>query len=179
MQITDPENPHIRRILDHYRPELGKYAARYTNHALRVYRLTLAFYPMANETDRLKIAVAAAFHDIGIWTHHTFDYLKPSIALARNYLAEQGLEAHADEVAALIDNHHKLTPYRDNALVESFRRADLVDLSLNHIRFGLKRSDLRALNQRYPYMGFHRFIFGQIVKNVLRHSLRPLPILKG
>ena len=33
-----------------------------------------------------KIAVAAVFHDIGIWSNKTFDYLEPSVALAREYL---------------------------------------------------------------------------------------------
>ena len=31
-------------------------------------------------SDIEKIAVAAAFHDLGIWTNKTFDYIPPSIA---------------------------------------------------------------------------------------------------
>ena len=34
-----------------------------------------------------KIAVAAVFHDLGIWTNHTFDYIAPSVALAREHLS--------------------------------------------------------------------------------------------
>jgi HD superfamily phosphodiesterase len=34
-----------------------------------------------------KIAVAAVFHDLGIWTNHTFDYIAPSVTLAREHLA--------------------------------------------------------------------------------------------
>ena len=34
-----------------------------------------------------KIAVATAFHDLGIWTDGTFDYLQPSVRLASAYLA--------------------------------------------------------------------------------------------
>jgi hypothetical protein len=30
-----------------------------------------------------KIATASVFHDLGIWTDKTFDYIAPSIALAR------------------------------------------------------------------------------------------------
>jgi HD superfamily phosphodiesterase len=33
--------------------------------------------------DLEKIAAAAVFHDLGIWTDRTFDYIAPSIALAR------------------------------------------------------------------------------------------------
>ena len=174
----ESENPHILRILQNHQAALGKHAGKYRNHVLRVYHTSLALYPQADENDRTKLAVAAAFHDIGIWTHRTFDYLGPSIELARLYLAEEGLPHYADEVALIIDNHHKLTPYAGNALVESFRRADLTDLSLNLFRFGIPRKTLRALNSRYPYLGFHRFIFGQIAKNILLHPLRPLPIVK-
>ena len=179
MKNPSPENqPAIDHILSLYQSQLGKYAERYRNHAWRVYLLALSFHPDATEVDKTKLAVAAAFHDLGIWTHHTFDYLKPSIELARGYLAQNGLETQADEVALLIDNHHKLTPYRHNPWVESFRRADLIDLSLNVFRFGVKGNYLRQLRREYPYLGFHRFILGQIIKNSLLHPLRPLPILK-
>ena len=33
-----------------------------------------------------KIATAAVFHDLEIWTDRTFDYLAPSIALVREHL---------------------------------------------------------------------------------------------
>jgi hypothetical protein len=33
-----------------------------------------------------KYAIAAAFHDLGIWTHQTFKYLERSINQAREYL---------------------------------------------------------------------------------------------
>ena len=33
-----------------------------------------------------KIAVAAVFHDLGIWTNKTFDYIAPSVAIAREHL---------------------------------------------------------------------------------------------
>lgn len=178
MHFLEAENPHIRKIFGRYQAQLGKHMALYRNHVLRVYHLTMVMQPLMTETDRNKLAVAAAFHDIGIWTHGTFDYLKPSIELARQYLQEEGLAHYADEVALIIDNHHKLTPYRGNTLVENFRRADLVDLSLNLFRYDFKREDLRHLNRHYPSLGFHRFIFGQIAKNILRHPLRPLPIVK-
>lgn len=173
------ENAYIAEILGRYQTELGKYSARYRNHVLRVYHLALGFCPGATPADRDKLAIAAAFHDIGIWTHRTFDYLKPSEQLALTYLYEINRPEYADEVALIINNHHKLSPYRGNALVEGFRRADLVDLSLNLFRFGVKRGHLRTLNEQYAYQGFHRFIFGQIAKNWLRHPFNPLPIVKA
>ena len=35
-----------------------------------------------------KYAIASVFHDVGIWTDHTFDYLDPSIEQAKIYLTE-------------------------------------------------------------------------------------------
>jgi hypothetical protein len=40
-----------------------------------------------------KLAAAAVFHDLGILTNKTFDYIVPSIALAREYLAARGRAA--------------------------------------------------------------------------------------
>jgi hypothetical protein len=39
------------------------------------------------------LVIAACFHDLGIWTDHTFDYLSPSAGLARDYLQRYGLSA--------------------------------------------------------------------------------------
>jgi len=39
-----------------------------------------------------KIAAAAVFHDLGIWTDRTFDYIAPSIAIAREYLVARARE---------------------------------------------------------------------------------------
>jgi hypothetical protein len=38
-----------------------------------------------------KIAIAGVFHDLGIWTNKTFDYIAPSVVLAREYLAARGM----------------------------------------------------------------------------------------
>ncbi len=47
-------------------------------------------------------AVAAVFHDLGIWTNGTFDYLAPSIALARDYLVASAREDWTDEIEEMI-----------------------------------------------------------------------------
>jgi HD superfamily phosphodiesterase len=48
----------------------------YKNHAYRVANLCVAF-SSGDGAQLEKIATAAAFHDLGIWTNHTFDYLGP------------------------------------------------------------------------------------------------------
>jgi hypothetical protein len=53
-----------------------------------------------------EIAVAAVFHDLGIWTNKTFDYLAPSIALAREYVAAKGRADWIVEIEAMIEEHH-------------------------------------------------------------------------
>jgi hypothetical protein len=37
----------------------------------------------------------------------------------------------------MIDQHHKLGPYRDDPLVETLRKGDLVDFSLGILKCGL------------------------------------------
>src|SRR5215469_16634767 len=78
-----------------------------------------------------KIAVAAAFHDLGIWTNKTFDYIAPSVAIARRHLAARAMADWIPEIEAMIVDHHKVTPSRADpqSLVESFRRADWIDVS--------------------------------------------------
>jgi hypothetical protein len=59
-----------------------------------------------------KIAVAAVFHDLGIWTNKTFDYIDPSVTIAREHLAARGMADWIPEIEAMIVDHHKVTPSR-------------------------------------------------------------------
>ena len=60
-----------------------------------------------------KIAIAAAFHDLGIWTDR---HLRLPAAVdpagARAYLAGCGRAEWTPEVTAMILEHHKITTYR-------------------------------------------------------------------
>ena len=68
-------------ILGDHSAVLGPDATPYRNHAYRVANLCLIQSPRSAEGIE-KIAIAAAFHDLGIWTDQTFDYLAPSVRLA-------------------------------------------------------------------------------------------------
>lgn len=70
-----PEAPLIREILADHGGGLGTDFEPYFNHCQRVFRLcrTLA----GEELPSAAIAIAATFHDLGIWTAGTFDYLEP------------------------------------------------------------------------------------------------------
>ena len=76
----------LDRVLETHAVELGGDFTAYRNHAYRVVNFCAALAPCADAALE-KIALAAAFHDLGIWTARTFDYLAPSIELACDHLA--------------------------------------------------------------------------------------------
>ena len=78
----------------------------YRNH---VYRLVNLCAAIVGRSELEKIAVAAVFHDLGIWTNGTFDYTAPSIALADAYLVANARQGWAAEIEGMIADHHKIT----------------------------------------------------------------------
>src|SRR4051812_30976139 len=122
--------PTIEEVLDDHASNLGNDFIGYRNHVYRVANLCLAI--VGNSCVELeKVAVASVFHDLGIWTDNTFDYIAPSVGIARKYLAARGMADWIPEIEAMIVDHHKVTHSRANpqSLVESFRRADWIDVS--------------------------------------------------
>ena len=83
--------PTIDRVLHEHASELGHDFVAYRNHVYRVVNLCAVM--VKDDDDLEKIAVAAVFHDLGIWTNRTFDYIAPSIARAREYLTVHGRTA--------------------------------------------------------------------------------------
>ncbi len=85
------------------------------------------------------------------------------------------------EISEMILNHHKLRPYRaaeGARLVESFRRADLVDLTGGPIRFGLEEAFVCEVKQALPARGFYRRLLWLLLGWAVKHPLRPLPMVK-
>jgi HD domain len=70
--------PTVDAVLDIHASELGHDLIAYRNHVYRVVNLCLAIVE-DSRVDLEKIAIAAVFHDLGIWTNHTFDYIAPSV----------------------------------------------------------------------------------------------------
>ena len=170
-------NQTIDSILLSCSNELGGDDLKYRNHVYRVFNLAILLYEPEGD-DYKTLEIAAAFHDLGIWTAGTFDYLSPSVSLASKYLSQNGLTYLNERVAEIIYNHHKLSTYKLNPMVEAFRRADLIDLSFGLFNFGIKKEQLSELNHILPSMGFHRFIIRQSIKNTIKHPLNPLPMMK-
>jgi hypothetical protein len=158
---------------------LGRDLVAYRNHAYRVANLCLAI--MGDSPVELeKIAVAAVFHDLGIWTNHTFDYIAPSVGLAREHLVAREMAQWIPEIEAMIVDHHKVTSSRaiPHSLVESFRRADWIDVSRGLRRFGLPRTFIRAVAATWPNAGFHRRLVELTIHRWWKHPLSPLPMVK-
>jgi len=171
--------PTVEEVLDDHAPELGHDLTAYRNHVYRVVNLCLAI-AADNRVELEKITVAAVFHDLGIWTNHTFDYIAPSVALAREHLAARGMADWIPEIEAMIVNHHKVTPSHANpqSLVESFRRADWIDVSLGLRRFGLPRTFIAAVAATWPSAGFHRRLVQLTIDRLWKHPLTPLPMVR-
>lgn len=71
----------LDELLHAHAAALGGDFTGYRNHTHRVVNLCVAL--SSGEPEELqKMAIAAAFHDLGIWTDGTFDYLPPSKAVA-------------------------------------------------------------------------------------------------
>lgn len=151
----------------------------YRNHCYRVLNFCLAFSDDSAEA-MSKISIAAAFHDLGIWANHTFDYLEPSILHAREYLARTQQDQWGEEIATMIRLHHKLGKYRANPewLVESFRKADWVDVSKGMLKFGLDSDFVSEALSRFPNAGFHKRLAGLTAQRFKTHPFSPLPMMK-
>jgi hypothetical protein len=166
-------HPIVDAVLDRHRDALGDDLSAYRNHVYRciTYHQLLLGFSIPDVA-----ALAWATHDLGIWTAGSFDYLTPSAGLAAAYADEFGI-ADIDQLRALITEHHRLRPVDDH-VTETFRKADLVDVShgLLHNRIG--RSAVRAAVAQLPYSGFHVFLAKGLTGYAVRHPLRPLPMMR-
>jgi hypothetical protein len=174
----------LDRVLEAHAAALGGDFTAYRNHTYRVVNFCFAMAPCTDAALE-KIALAAAFHDLGIWTAHTFDYLAPSIELACRHLDSDGVvcAAHTDwrdNIAGMIREHHKIRSFRGKGaeLIEPFRRADWVDVSLGLLSFGLPRDRIHEIRHKWPNAGFHRRLAQLTFKRLRTHPLSPIPVLK-
>lgn len=166
-------------VLQAHASDLGPDLPAYRNHAYRVVNLCLAQRSLdAEQLER--ITVAAAFHDLGIWTDRTFDYLPPSVRLARDWLRRSAKEAWGPDVSEVILQHHKLSAYRRerSGLVEVFRRADWMDVSGGAISFGLPRARLREIFATWPSAGFRKRLLQLALARLRTNPGSPLPMVK-
>lgn len=180
MTNIESQIPLADKILGAWKTELGNDYQGYKNHVYRMINFCFALRQEFSEEDREKIIIAGCFHDLGIWTAKTFDYLPPSISLAKEYLAENKLENWSDEIGLMIDMHHKIGVYQDpqNPLIEIFRQSDLVDFSLGLVKCGLPQKYIKDVKNQFPNAGFHKCLVRISSGWILKHPLKPVPVLK-
>lgn len=119
-----PASPTIDKILTSYKSDLGADFEQYKNHVYRVFNFSVIKTNTAEEFEILSIA--AAFHDIGIWTDKTFNYLQASADHAKTYCTNHAISDEiAEVIQTIINNHHKISKCRNSYLAEIFRQADL------------------------------------------------------
>ncbi|GGC61916.1 phosphohydrolase [Undibacterium terreum] len=179
MLLTNVEP--LDELFDQYSTLLGADLPAYRNH---VYRLINFCAALSDDSEnRLqKLVVAGFFHDIGIWSAHTFDYLPPSDALAQAWLEANAKSAWSGEISAMIQQHHKLTRCDGDSglggLAEAFRQADWVDVTHGLISHGVPRAVLRAVFAAFPDAGFHLRLLQLSCRRLLSHPLDPLPMMR-
>jgi len=169
----------IEKILAKWTRLMGDDYAGYNGHVYRMFNFCLALRP-CTEDERTKLAIAACFHDIGLWSDHTVDYISPSVAHAARYLSDTGRQAWVEEIALMIDRHHKVRAYTDARypLVELFRKGDWVDFSLGLFSFGIPRAYIRRVKTHIPNHGFHTFLIKTGGSWFLKHPSSPAPFMR-
>ncbi len=170
----------LEDILGEYQDVLGEAFLPYKNHVYRVIHFCLLLKKDLKAAQKEKVIIAACFHDLGIWTDDTLDYLPPSVLLAKAYLKQRNRKKWSAEISLMIDLHHKLRPVDVDkpSLVEVFRRADLIDVSLGKVKFGLAKEDIKNVRKAFPNAGFHKRLTQLAVRELFRHPLKPAPFLK-
>lgn len=172
--------PLLDELLGSWSEQLGPDLIAYRNHCCRMLNFCLALAPGITAEEREQLVIAAAFHDLGIWSDGTIDYLPPSVRRAQAYLNARGKAAWIPLVDRLIDEHHKLRAYKDAGfpLAEVFRKADLVDVSLGLVRFGLPGGYVKAVKAQFPNEGFHKKLMRLAGGWFKGHPLSPPPFIK-
>jgi hypothetical protein len=183
MTRIDAIIPLVEEILAPWQRQLGADGVAYRHHVYRMVHFCFALRARDADIDddeRRRIVIAGCFHDLGIWSDGTVDYLPPSVARARAYLEQNGLARWSDEIARMIEFHHKLRRCTDPRypLVEVFRKGDLIDVSLGLVTCGLPRDYIHSVKQQFPNAGFHKRLARLIGGWVPRHPTSPLPFFR-
>lgn len=177
------DDPDIDPILDSFQNELGSDFEGYRNHVYRVFNMAVILAAATGNAMR-KIAITSAFHDMGIWSDGTWDYIQPSIKRAARYLADHKKKDWIFEVSLMISEHHKLSSCKGAAfgtethLANAFRSADWLDVMLFMLPSRIPRTYLKDLLEVFPRAGFHKRLFEMGYAWAKQHPTRPLPMFK-
>jgi hypothetical protein len=172
---------YLDEILLPYKTMMDQDYEPYRNHCYRVYNLaallTFPEIPPSPE-DLKKLAIAIAFHDIGIWTAHTTDYIDPSVEEALKYCKTINLPSEeADLIAEMIDNHHMFSVYDGHPLVEGLRKADWIDATMGMRTFGYPNDAIKTIRNEFEVLGFYDLLVKLTMGAVWKSPFsNPVPI---
>ena len=81
---------------------------------------------------------------------------------------------------AMVVEHHKLRAAGPSTgpLVEPFRKADWIDVSLGLLRFGLSGEFIGQVKARFPNAGFHKLLVRATGSQIMRDPLHPAPMMR-
>lgn len=168
----------LEEILEPFKKAIGTHFQGYRNHCYRIIHLCCTDKPFSADEFE-KIVIASAFHDLGLFTNNSLDYLPSSTELAKSYLKEVEKSHFSYEISLIIDLHHKVTSYQGKYdLVETFRKADLADFSLGLITSGISSNKIKSIKQAFPNKGFHKMLVLETIKWLIKYPFRRIPIFK-
>jgi hypothetical protein len=178
---------------------LGDEMDAYRNHCLRVLSFAVAHLggvKMVSSKSVDVMALALAYHDLGLWSDGALDYLEPSArqleASTRDNSEDEDATVFDDNdiatARAIITEHHKLTDYHSpddkgiNAnLVNAIRKGDWADFTIGIVRFGLPAGFVESAYTKIPEAGFHMILTtmgGRLSPDSLTNQLAILNIFK-
>jgi hypothetical protein len=205
-------HPILDTVLQQHKSQLGDDYESYRNHCLRV--LTFATWYLKESSEYQKVleegavpahamnvmALALAYHDIGLWTDGALNYLAPSVSVMNKDMENQLEEEESDgplppfsdadlETArAIILEHHKFRHWDkpaesvvDSALVNAVRRGDWADATMGFVKSGMPPSHLEAAYKAIPGAGFHKMLArmgGRLSPDSIPGQLEMLRIFK-
>ena len=176
------QHPLVEEILDAHANRAGDDDAGwagYRGHVYRVLNFARSLVPDPGGDRDDKLAIAAAFHDLEAFD--SLDYLAPSIRAQDAWLAQTGREAWSDELAVIVAEHHRMTPYKGThaRLADAFRKADLADVSQGLIHPGIPRAYVREVRRAFdvgPF--FTRLVPMAVARRLRSHPLDPMPHMR-
>ncbi len=169
----------VEKIIGDHRKFMGDQFMPYKNHVYRVINFCFMFHDPTRD-DAEKVAIATAFHDLGMWPGDKIDYLDPSIRLAQEYLRSTGHADWIEEISLMIEYHHRFRrcPGHFPTLVEVMRKGDWVDATMGIRRFGLPRGQVKRVQNEIENLGFHDNLVRIAMKEFWKRPFNPLPMMK-
>jgi hypothetical protein len=168
--------PLLDQILTEYSLQLGRQLVGYSNHCVRILENCRL---LGAQADADLFQIATAFHDLGIWTNGSFDYIEASVDAFLGSRFSRPCREENEVVVEMIRCHHKLTQCGPlGSMAEVFRNADWIDVTWGIRSFGLDRRALGRVRAERPNRGFHFFLAKRTLLWGVRHPWNPLPMFR-